>query len=115
MSWLRKRATEAMLASLPCYCIDAYKDRGLIAPDCPRCQHDEEVVAAIEAVAREFAERAIARMLFTDHKQVFCAYPGRPKEMDTFPLPLLHCLSNEDAARAVRQMVNDAIAEAEKP
>lgn len=32
------------LKEIPCTCIDAYKDRGLIAPDCPKCNYvDEEL------------------------------------------------------------------------
>lgn len=32
---------------LPCWCDAAYKDRGLAAPDCPRCQFADDVVDLI--------------------------------------------------------------------
>ena len=30
----------------PCHCEPDYKDRGLMAPDCSRCQYGEDVVEA---------------------------------------------------------------------
>jgi hypothetical protein len=34
-----------MINVIPCTCDDAYKDRGLIAPDCPRCNYiDEDLI-----------------------------------------------------------------------
>lgn len=42
---------------LPCWCIDEYKDRGLVQPDCP-CQFRDDVAAKLRAAAE--AQRCMA-------------------------------------------------------
>ena len=71
MSWLKRRAEEAAKTAIPCTCADDYKLRNRSDPQCFWCQHDEDVLAVVEAVAREFAIRttnALRMRLHCEHK-----------------------------------------------
>jgi len=55
---LTTQVIDAVNTAMPCWCDKAYTDRGLIQPDCPRCNFDQEVVDAILALVAPLAERA---------------------------------------------------------
>jgi hypothetical protein len=43
-----------MIDAIPCTCDKIYKDRGLVAPDCPRCNYiDEDLIVTIENILKE--------------------------------------------------------------
>lgn len=37
-----------VLEHLPCWCVDAYKDRNLSQPDCPRCNFADDLIEDLE-------------------------------------------------------------------
>ena len=48
----------AALDAIPCTCLDAYKLRGLSAPDCPRCQWvDEDLLEGHKGQLRQKGPR----------------------------------------------------------
>ena len=51
------RIRAVVLRVLPCWCVDAYKDRGLIQPDCPRCNFAEDLIEELEALEQEAPPR----------------------------------------------------------
>ncbi|OQC48565.1 MAG: hypothetical protein BWX58_01138 [Deltaproteobacteria bacterium ADurb.Bin026] len=44
---VRDKIYEAIIEKLPCTCDAAYKDRGLVAPDCPRCIFAWEITDSV--------------------------------------------------------------------
>lgn len=47
----KERIKQIVEKYVPCHCDTAYKDRGLVAPDCPRCSFVDEIT--FEEMLRE--------------------------------------------------------------
>lgn len=72
------RREEIAKKHVPCRCDEAYKSRGLSAPDCPFHSTDPE-----EAMDEYFTERAIELLEFLGRHKVSCSLSGK-KEVRHF-------------------------------
>jgi hypothetical protein len=48
--------------TMPCNCIDAYKKRNLIAPDCPNCNYKEDLVENIRSLCLKSHEAIVKEL-----------------------------------------------------
>ena len=47
MKYTKEELLGIITATMPCTCIPAYKDRGMSAPDCPRCNYADDLADAL--------------------------------------------------------------------
>jgi hypothetical protein len=53
-----------MIRIIPCTCDEAYRSRGLTAPDCPRCNYvDEDLINGISADFQEIADKEFCNII----------------------------------------------------